>query len=347
VVFWDYVITIVLPVILTFTKAARDREDRDRSQTMSRSDVNSVREVSVKPPQKLEFDANGNLLTQFELDELLADSYGLECFRKFSVELFKAELVEFYLLCQNYVKVKDPQMRRKLASRLYHTFIRETGPLQVNLSYKIRAQYDQMFEDGLLEEDINMEESRISVIAQADKVEGPDSPSLPSRAKESPMAQPSQSELEMTSPNDDVIARPSYIKSPTLEREKSREESPTPSPNPTPIPASNNPLATNISFRQPMKEVKSLILDDWALFKTSTHWTNFVQELHRRHKMEQDQEPELRAIEEASQASEEKEKEKDISRSGYVLPPSSSREDLSKPPLSSNTSSGQLHPDAA
>ncbi|XP_065100388.1 regulator of G-protein signaling 2 [Paramisgurnus dabryanus] len=77
------------------------------------------------------------------LDNLLNSKYGLTAFRLFMKSEHCEEIIEFWMACEKFQKIKSRSKLRSKAKRIYEKFIREGSPKEVNLDYRTKETVDQ------------------------------------------------------------------------------------------------------------------------------------------------------------------------------------------------------------
>ncbi|XP_004685514.2 PREDICTED: regulator of G-protein signaling 18 [Condylura cristata] len=68
-------------------------------------------------------------------DKLLAHKDGLETFTRFLKTEFSEENIEFWIACEDFKKIKDPNQILLKAKAIYEKFIQSDAPQEVNLDF--------------------------------------------------------------------------------------------------------------------------------------------------------------------------------------------------------------------
>jgi len=299
---WSFICSVFIPTVLSFTpRAQRERRESQASVVSSMSSPSRIqsRGEPVKRPIELSLDAEG--LPQVDLDEVLADPVGVACYRKFAVELFKVENVEYFVRVKAYQKLKDEDAIREESASIYHTFIEEGAVLQLNISFKMRSHYDQLQHDGFFERTKEDKQETMEIGETTLRKEHPsdhmDSPSTPRHEaielvsvgydmKEVPSPSGSKEmwneEQLMYTPPLGPINPPSaetsqhpIIPSPSLTQLENKSE-------PSKSPPKQYRTFRRVGFKKLTREIRRLIMDDWFDFLYSHYGQEFFEDLKTR-----------------------------------------------------------------
>ncbi|XP_067370504.1 regulator of G-protein signaling 8-like isoform X2 [Channa argus] len=81
------------------------------------------------------------------LDHLLSHKYGLTAFRTFLRSEFSDENIEFWMVCEEYKKMKSSTKLVSTANKIFKEFIDVQAPREVNIDYRTREKTKQSLED--------------------------------------------------------------------------------------------------------------------------------------------------------------------------------------------------------
>ncbi|XP_061883574.1 regulator of G-protein signaling 21-like isoform X2 [Entelurus aequoreus] len=74
------------------------------------------------------------------LERLLDSKYGLAAFRNFLKSEYSDENIEFWLVCEDYKKIKSSFRMSSKAKKIYEQFIKAESPKEINIDYHTREQ---------------------------------------------------------------------------------------------------------------------------------------------------------------------------------------------------------------
>ncbi|XP_061739782.1 regulator of G-protein signaling 1-like isoform X3 [Nerophis ophidion] len=74
------------------------------------------------------------------LERLLDSKYGLAAFRNFLKSEYSDENIEFWLVCEEYKKIKSSFRMSSKAKKIYEQFIKAESPKEINIDYHTREQ---------------------------------------------------------------------------------------------------------------------------------------------------------------------------------------------------------------
>lgn len=76
-------------------------------------------------------------------DQLLSHRDGLEAFTRFLKNEFSEENIEFWIACEDFKKIKDPQQIALTAKAIFEKFIQNDAPQEVNLDFHTKEGISQ------------------------------------------------------------------------------------------------------------------------------------------------------------------------------------------------------------
>ncbi|KAJ0011777.1 hypothetical protein NQD34_012752 [Periophthalmus magnuspinnatus] len=72
------------------------------------------------------------------LEKLLASKYGLKIFQAFLKSEYSDENIEFWLVCEDYKKIKSSYRMSSRARRIFKRYIQVEAPKEINIDQKTR-----------------------------------------------------------------------------------------------------------------------------------------------------------------------------------------------------------------
>ncbi|XP_008822477.1 regulator of G-protein signaling 18 [Nannospalax galili] len=89
-----------------------------------------TRETRVSPEEAVKWGES--------FDKLLSHRDGMDAFTRFLKTEFSEENIEFWVACEDFKKIKDPQQIIQKAKTIYEKFIQTDAPQEVNLDFHTR-----------------------------------------------------------------------------------------------------------------------------------------------------------------------------------------------------------------
>uniref|UniRef100_A0A8C0XFN3 RGS domain-containing protein n=2 Tax=Castor canadensis TaxID=51338 RepID=A0A8C0XFN3_CASCN len=86
------------------------------------------------------------------LDKLLQNNYGLASFKSFLKSEFSEENLEFWIVCEDYKKIKSPVKMAEKAKQIYEEFIQTEAPKEVG-PVGLVGEYGQLRDQHILRKD--------------------------------------------------------------------------------------------------------------------------------------------------------------------------------------------------
>lgn len=77
------------------------------------------------------------------LDRLLASKYGLKIFQAFLKSEFSDENIEFWLVCEDYKRIKSSYRMSSRAKKIFKRYIQAEAPKEINIDQKTREMIRQ------------------------------------------------------------------------------------------------------------------------------------------------------------------------------------------------------------
>ncbi|XP_026170356.1 regulator of G-protein signaling 13 [Mastacembelus armatus] len=72
------------------------------------------------------------------LDRLLSSKYGMKIFQAFLKSEFSDENIEFWLVCEDYKKIKSSFRMSSRAKKIFKRYIQTEAPREINIDHKTR-----------------------------------------------------------------------------------------------------------------------------------------------------------------------------------------------------------------
>ncbi|XP_049454252.1 regulator of G-protein signaling 13-like [Epinephelus fuscoguttatus] len=72
------------------------------------------------------------------LDRLLSSKYGMKIFQAFLKSEFSDENIEFWLVCEDYKKIKSSFRMSSRAKKIFKRYIQAEAPREINIDHKTR-----------------------------------------------------------------------------------------------------------------------------------------------------------------------------------------------------------------
>ncbi|KAJ8011223.1 hypothetical protein DPEC_G00055930 [Dallia pectoralis] len=96
------------------------------------------RRVSLHFSNAERFIPEETMLWSQSLESLLTSKYGLATFEAFLKSEFSDENIEFWLICEDFKKIKSSFRLSSRAKKIYKTYIEAQAPKEINIDHKTR-----------------------------------------------------------------------------------------------------------------------------------------------------------------------------------------------------------------
>ncbi|XP_030630661.1 regulator of G-protein signaling 21-like [Chanos chanos] len=91
----------------------------------------------TKPVQN-ELHPGETLLWAQSLENLLRSKYGMATFQAFLKSEFSDENIEFWLICEDYKKIKSTSRMNSRAKKIFERYIQVEAPKEINIDHRTR-----------------------------------------------------------------------------------------------------------------------------------------------------------------------------------------------------------------
>ncbi|XP_054623141.1 regulator of G-protein signaling 13-like [Dunckerocampus dactyliophorus] len=82
------------------------------------------------------------------LERLIASKYGIKIFQAFLKSEFSDENMEFWLVCEEYKKIRSPFRMTSKAKKIFKCYIQAEAPREINIDHKTREQIRRSLKAG-------------------------------------------------------------------------------------------------------------------------------------------------------------------------------------------------------
>ncbi|XP_023864928.1 regulator of G-protein signaling 21 [Salvelinus sp. IW2-2015] len=115
-----------------------DMDDKRRKQTKGSDFKSRLQRRSSQSPNTERLSPEEIILWSQSLERLLASKYGMTTFQAFLKSEFSDENIEFWLICEDYKKIKSSFRLSSRAKKIYKTYIEAEAPKEINIDHKTR-----------------------------------------------------------------------------------------------------------------------------------------------------------------------------------------------------------------
>ncbi|KAM9459341.1 regulator of G-protein signaling 21-like [Salvelinus alpinus] len=115
-----------------------DMEDNRRKQTKGCDLRSRLQRRSSHAPNTERLSTEEIILWSQSLERLLTSKYGMATFQAFLKSEFSDENIEFWLICEDYKKIKSSFRLSSRAKKIYKTYIEAEAPKEINIDHKTR-----------------------------------------------------------------------------------------------------------------------------------------------------------------------------------------------------------------
>ncbi|KAL6489940.1 hypothetical protein MHYP_G00002850 [Metynnis hypsauchen] len=97
----------------------------------------------VKTPMTDKFKPSETLVWSQSLESLLKSKNGMATFQSFLKSEFSDENIEFWLICEEYKKIKSTSRLSSRAKKIFERYIQAEAPKEINIDHKTREEIKQ------------------------------------------------------------------------------------------------------------------------------------------------------------------------------------------------------------
>ncbi|CDQ56264.1 unnamed protein product [Oncorhynchus mykiss] len=113
-----------------------DMEDNRRKQTKGCDLRSRLQRRSSHAPNTERLSTEEIILWSQSLERLLTSKYGMATFQAFLKSEFSDENIEFWLICEDYKKIKSSFRLSSRAKKIYKTYIEAEAPKEARCTHK-------------------------------------------------------------------------------------------------------------------------------------------------------------------------------------------------------------------
>uniref|UniRef100_A0A4W5NW00 Regulator of G protein signaling 13a n=1 Tax=Hucho hucho TaxID=62062 RepID=A0A4W5NW00_9TELE len=115
-----------------------DMDDKRRKQTKGSDLKSRLQRRSSQAPNTERLSPEEIILWSESLGRLITSKYGMTTFQAFLKSEFSDENIEFWLICEDYKKIKSSFRLSSRAKKIYKTYIEAEAPKEINIDHKTR-----------------------------------------------------------------------------------------------------------------------------------------------------------------------------------------------------------------
>ncbi|KAJ8270286.1 hypothetical protein GJAV_G00112550 [Gymnothorax javanicus] len=128
--------SLIAPPLKESQQLNMEREEKKRSRSLGkdficRMQCMFVHTSSIESPEEM-------LLWSQSLEKLLQSKYGMATFHSFLKTEYSDENIEFWLICEEYRKIKSPHRMNSKAKKIYEQYIQAKAPREINIDHQTR-----------------------------------------------------------------------------------------------------------------------------------------------------------------------------------------------------------------
>ncbi|XP_010893441.1 regulator of G-protein signaling 21 [Esox lucius] len=132
-----------MPVLVSAPAGERQQvnvamEDERRTQRKRCNLRFRLQRASHQSSNTERFIPGETMLWSQSLERLLSSKYGMATFQAFLKSEFSDENIEFWLICEDYKKIKSSFRLCSRAKKIYKTYIEAQAPKEINIDHKTR-----------------------------------------------------------------------------------------------------------------------------------------------------------------------------------------------------------------